>query len=210
MNTEIDEGVKLGQFYKILEGFVFRELSEKLSPKLKYHVLNHTKDVIEWTVYLLNREKIYPWNPEFWVGKAGALVHDTGYLSSPLSEGHEERSIVYSTPLLISNGFGKYVNENSGISRATKIPQKPTTLLEQIVGDADVANFGRDDFFRKGDLLREELKNLGSEKSDKDWYKGVLYLLTNLHEYHTKSAKEIFSLGKEENIRLLKEKIEKS
>lgn len=84
--------------------------------------------------------------------------------------------------------------------RATKVlPEgnltSPSTLLERILCDADVDNFGRDDFFEKGELLRKEV---GVE--DKiAWYKGSIALLER-HRYHTEPAQVLRNGQKQRNL----------
>ena len=70
--------------------------------------------------------------------------------------------------------------------------------------DADLDNFGREDFFIKTELLRLELAKQNIEISPRNWYKNTLKLLEG-HNYFTDSAKKLRKKGKEKHIQEIKE-----
>ena len=43
---------------------------------------------------------------------------------------------------------------------ATTMPQRPKNLVEKVVCDADLIHIGTKEFFRKNDLLKEEIERL--------------------------------------------------
>jgi hypothetical protein len=89
---------------------------------------------------------------------------------------------------------------------ATRIPQRPANLLEEIVCDADLYHFGTDDFPFQDKLMRKEAEALNHLHIDKDeWRKGTIMLLEN-HHYHTKYCKELLNKKKKQNLEKLMKK----
>jgi len=107
-------------------------------------------------------------------------------------------------------GFG-YTKEQIEVVRwailATALPQYPTTLLEEILTDADLDVLGRDDFMSHNDDLRRELAFLGKEYSDIEWYTNQLTFLES-HTYFTASARKVRDEQKRINIAWLKRQLE--
>ena len=86
---------------------------------------------------------------------------------------------------------------------ATRIPQRPTNLLEEIVCDADLYHFGTDDFPFQDQLMRREAEALNRVHIDQhEWHKGTIMLLEN-HHYHTAYCKELLNNKKKQNLEKL-------
>ena len=82
------------------------------------------------------------------------------------------------------------INKVVGCINATRLPQTPHTLIEQIICDADLFHLGTSDFKEKNKLLREELNDFGNlDLSKKDWRKKNIEFLSK-HTYFTSYAKE--------------------
>ncbi|MBK8969265.1 MAG: HD family phosphohydrolase, partial [Lewinellaceae bacterium] len=91
--------------------------------------------------------------------------------------------------------------------RVTKVPQQPTTLLEQIICDADLSHLGMDIYWdRTGKLRQEFVLTRDQIMSDQEWIDFELNFMLG-HEYHTAVAKEMLNKRKAKHIqRLLKQK----
>jgi hypothetical protein len=116
--------------------------------------------------------------------------HDTGY-SGGKAMGHENVSIELATKFLNDHKVSQQViNKVIGCINATRLPQSPHTLIEQIICDADLFHLGTSAFKEKNRLLREELNDFGNlALSKKDWRKKNIEFLTK-HTYFTSYAKE--------------------
>jgi hypothetical protein len=90
---------------------------------------------------------------------------------------------------------------------ATRLPQSPHNLLEEILADADLDLLGRPDFFARNVSLQQELANYGHELHLKHWYEAQLAFLEQ-HTYFTPAAKRLRDAGKQQNIKLIKGKIQ--
>lgn len=199
--------LRLREEYFQLEPYIMNQM-ERLPKNLTYHNVVHTSDVMDSSGRLALLEGIKPYDARYWLIKIGALLHDIGYKIQPSGKDHEAIGAEYAKRLLgTDSGLNTYdLLDITGMIRATKLPQDPRTFLEKIVCDADVDNFGRDDFFSRGELLREELRSFGINPSDKQWYEGSLKLLEG-HKYHTDAAKHLRDGKKKENIAELKKRI---
>jgi uncharacterized protein len=157
---------------------------DKLDPKLTYHSMEHTMDVVEQSERIAKEEGIS--GNDFWLLKVAALYHDTGFLR--IYHNHEEMSCEIFLENSIRFQFSEEEKEKvKGIIMATKIPQKPHTILERIICDADLDYLGRKDFFTIGDQLRKEFLTFGIINNDEEWDKLQLSFLKN-HHYHTASS----------------------
>ena len=88
---------------------------------------------------------------------------------------------------------------------ATKIPQKPQNLLEEIIADADLDYLGRDDFFIIGDQLFNELKATYVVNQVSDWDQIQIKFLEN-HHYFTNTAQTLRGEPKGKNLQIIKSK----
>ena len=81
---------------------------------------------------------------------------------------------------------------------ATKLPQSPRTLLEQIVADADLDSLGRDYFARRSLDLRSELRARGMPSTEAQWYERQLAFLEG-HRFFTSAARARGDHGEQRN-----------
>jgi uncharacterized protein len=203
--------------YNDLEEYILQK-AEGISASKEYHNKDHFIDVRDSTVRILLQMGINIWDPMYWNALGGAIGHDSGlipeiaksYLESDPKITHEKIGELFLTAKLPTFGYN---NEEttiiSSVAPATTFPvQNPRNLIEAIVCDADVDNFGRDDFSHKGDLLRRELASIGIIKTDKEWYTGQKNMLKS-HNYHTEGARALRDYGKLENIKIVEEKLAK-
>ncbi len=165
--------------YTMIEQF----LTEYLPKEYVYHSITHVKDVVEQVERIAINEKVKKVDIDDL--KLAAWLHDIGYIWEP--KRHEERGAEYATALLKSLEFPiQKIQKINGMILATKIPQTPKNINEQILCDADLDYLGRPDYTEKSQLLLQELlltKNL----NNKEWLKIQDSFLTN-HVYFTKTS----------------------
>ena len=167
-----------------------------LSPELTYHCLNHTLDVLEQSIRIAAEERVVD-QRALYLLKIAALYHDTGFLRSYTD--HEVKSCEIF--LADSTEYCLTIEEKSVIVNlimATRIPQRPCSLLEQIICDADLDYLGRDDFFSIGDNLRKEFQLFGVVADDEEWEQMQLKFILN-HQYHTVSSRKLREPAKQFN-----------
>ena len=122
---------------------ILSRLEKELDPRLGYHNITHTLDVLEQAEVLAKQEKVTD-KHDLLLLKTAAVFHDSGFLF--VYKGHEEKGCEIASES-IKNVFSEEdIKKVCGMIMATKIPQSPKTLLEQIICDADLDYLGRDDF----------------------------------------------------------------
>lgn len=169
--------------YEVAYGMIESFLINHLPKDYTYHTIHHVRDVVVQSERIAKKEKI---NKEDIADlKLAAWLHDVGYIWEPGR--HEGRGAEYATTVLNAMDFpAKKINKITGMIMATKIPQSPKNILEQIICDADLDYLGRNDYADNSLLLLQELR-LKKNISEKDWLKIQDQFLTK-HTYFTKTA----------------------
>ena len=190
--------------YQKIKKHVFREL-KKLPKNLFYHGIHHTKDVLKAVERITKLEKVY--GKKLLILKTATLFHDIGFLKQYKNNESIGAKMAQKT-LPIYNYSKKEIETILKIILVTKIPQKPKTKYEKMMCDADLDNFGREDFFKQTEDVRREFFYQGVKVSKRDWLKQTLKLLEN-HKYFTKGARKLRNKGKEKNIKKIKDILKK-
>jgi uncharacterized protein len=173
--------------YEKAESFVFEKLNSGLGPELSYHGVHHTKDVLEAVIALAKAEHVSDY--ETVLIKSAALFHDIGFTEK--YKDHEEAGCVIAKEYLPGFGYNEeQTAQICGMIMATKIPQTPHNLLEEILCDADLDYLGREDFYPISHSLFLEFMNNGSIAGKKEWDKLQVKFFES-HHYFTKTAKAI-------------------
>ncbi len=179
---------------------IMGSLKEKLSQYLIYHHWSHTQQVLEMAEYIARQEQVS--EDDIILVKTAALFHDAGFISN-ISDEHEEESIRLAEKILPNYGYSKNeIKIISGMIQATKIPQKPKTLLECILADADLEYLGTDNFELIGNKLYQELKYENPNLTIKEWNNIQIKFLQQ-HFYHTDYCIENRAGIKENNLNFL-------
>lgn len=152
--------------YPAAKKFILQKLQQELSEDLTYHGLHHTLDVLQTVEELCYLENIS--GAEALLVKTAALFHDTGYIIR--RQDHEEYSCQFASCYLPDFGYSpEEISRINEMIRATKIPQSPKDKLSQLLCDADLDYLGREDFYRIGDTLYQELKTQEVVKETSTW-----------------------------------------
>ncbi|MFH0866618.1 MAG: HD domain-containing protein [Bacteroidota bacterium] len=170
--------------YKGAEEYILQRLESELPENLYYHNFRHTLDVLESAVNYSKMEKIDEYG--LILLKTAALYHDCGFLNK-YSHNEDESVIIVHDTLPKYNYNHNQVESVKRMILCTEIPQKPKTILEKILCDADLDYLGRNDFFMTGICLLREWNENGINTSLREWYIQELYFLQQ-HEYFTLSA----------------------
>jgi hypothetical protein len=90
--------------------------------------------------------------------------------------------------------------------RATKVPQQPFNVLEEVICDADLDYLGRNDFFQIGEGLFKEFLDQKIVSDEKSWNSLQVRFLEN-HHYFTTTAKERRQKQKQIHLDAIKDKL---
>lgn len=170
---------------------ILDDLAEKLPEHLSYHSVGHTIDVANVCNFYIEYYMI----PDRVANliRIAAVAHDYGYIFGPME--HEERSIAEVRPMLASYSE-KELAVIEGLIRATKVPQKPQNLYEEILADADLDYLGREDYPKLSEGLYREFLYFGVVQNEADWLNVQIRFLES-HHFHTHWARINRAPGKQ-------------
>ena len=186
---------------KKVEKYIHEKLQKNLSPTLTYHGFHHTLDVVDAAMKIANLEGIVD-NESLVLLETATLFHDLGFIST--YRNHEEEGCRIAELILPSFQYSKSQIETiNGMIMATKIPQKPHNILEQIIADADLDYLGREDFEPIADSLFQELRQREMVADIETWNKIQVKFLES-HHYWTKSTIALRNENKTKHLKALK------
>jgi uncharacterized protein len=184
------------------EEFILAKLKRDLSPTLYYHGLHHTLDVVEAALQLAHEEDITD-SDSLMLLRTAALYHDCGFITT--YQGHEAEGCRYARETLPQFGYiTEQIEQICGMIMATKIPQSPQNLFEEILCDADLDYLGRPDFDPIASTLFEELKERNFVRDEQAWNRIQVSFLES-HHYWTKTATALRQASKQERLSGLKD-----
>lgn len=182
-------------YYKA-ERHIMKVLEQRLSKKLYYHSIAHTKDVVDAVERLALLENVT--DEGLFLLKSAATYHDAGFVEA--YDKNEPIGARLADEILPKYGYTeKHITQIKELIYVTEIPHQPKNKLEEIICDADLDYLGRDDFHEIADKLRRELKEHGKIQSDRQWDEIQVSFLKQ-HKYFTKTAKRTRMNVKEKNL----------
>lgn len=93
----------------------------------------------------------------------------------------------------------KIIDTIKGCILATKLSQNPTSLLEEIISDADTYNLGTEDFSKTDRLLKKKFE-LRNNTSPDNWNIELL----EKHKYFTSCCRAKLEKGKQKKIEVMR------
>lgn len=186
------------------EQYVRNYFADNTNDKFVYHNRKHTESVVRAAAEIAQHYNLN--EADTCIVKIATWFHDIGYLTVPPPE-HETEGVRIATAFLQQHqATGSFISAVSNCIRATKMPQTPHSLLEEIVCDADLYHLGTDGFCETNKQLRQETELIkGVPISKTDWKQAAIKLLEN-HQYHTGYCKELLAGKKYLNLEQLKNK----
>lgn len=178
-------------------------LREKLPKRLTYHSYSHTEDVLREAVCLALFDKLTARSVELLA--VAAVLHDVGFIQ--VDQKNEPIAAGYARGIMVRVGgysnqeiklVEQMILDTALVTHDGVMRQVPSTALSKYLLDADLGNFGRDDFFEKSDLQRQEI---GAEEAA--FRLKTLELIEN-HSWLTPAAQHLRQRKQEENIRKLR------
>jgi uncharacterized protein len=186
--------------------YVLQRLEQELAPDLYYHSLEHTQDDV-WPAAKKLGELAGVQGEDLLLLQTAALYHDIGFVKQNFDHETASAQIVQETLPRFGYSAGQ-IQRITDLIMATKLPQSPKNLLEELMADADLDVLGRDDFFISTLKLRSELEAYGRPTTLKEWYTIQLNFLQS-HTYFTAIARSLRLAQKQQNIEGLKELLQK-
>ncbi|OOG70649.1 HD domain-containing protein [Algoriphagus sp. A40] len=188
--------------FEEIQHLVYRDILAKLPQHLTYHNLGHTAYVLDQVIFLARESHVA--EEDLHLLKLAALFHDTGFIDNP--KDHEEKGCKIAESYLSMDCSSQELKKIYGMIMATKIPQSPTTLLENIIADADLEYLGTDLFEKIGKTLFEELKHFNPDFTEQAWDELQLVFMQK-HHFHTEYCQKNREPKKQENLLLVKKRL---
>ncbi len=202
VKTEEEVSLKIEQYKKLPIIARAFELLDKLPKNLIYHDKAHTEDVLHEAILFgvldgLNEKELERL-------AVAASWHDVGFIDRPNE--NEEITVKHFEEYLKNFPF-KY-RKNNKIKIIDNKIQKTDKGLEIIMLkpisayliDADVSNFGREDFWEKRQQIAEERGVNWEDKTERlAFLQSTLSFIKN-HNWHTEAGKNYRQEQKEKNI----------
>jgi class 3 adenylate cyclase len=187
-------GIKFGliQFTDIQE-IILDKLEMDLPGHLFYHNVKHTVDVV-------TEVELIGWgegcsDEEILLLKTAGLFHDAGHTIA--YDNHEYYGTQISMEMLPQFSYTpEQIERICALIMSTKLPPRPTNLLENIICDSDLDYLGRSDFIPVSNTLYEELKAQNKMGSLNDWNKIQVKFISG-HQYFTKTARSLREVNKQ-------------
>ncbi|MCX2496001.1 DUF5706 domain-containing protein [Pedobacter sp. PF22-3] len=173
-------------------------------PRLVYHNLEHTQEVVNAAQQIANHYQLN--EQDFFVVTVAAYFHDTGYFEDALN--HEAKGAALADDFLATHKVNQEIRDQvKSAILATKIPQQPKSEIDKILCDADLFHLGLADFRTKGKLMHKENELIYKKDISKsEWRKKDIQFMES-HHYHTDYATLLLSDQKQKNIEKLKSKL---
>lgn len=190
------------QFHDLQE-LILDMLEKELPGNLFYHNLKHTVDVVTEVELIGWAEGVS--DEDLLILKTAALFHDAGHTIS--YDNHEFHGCQIAKQILPR--FNYTVQQIEHVCRlimSTKLPPKPSNLLEEIMCDSDLDYLGRIDFIPVSNTLYEELKVRDKIGTLNDWNKMQLSFISN-HQYFTHTARKLREVNKQIQIERIRKLI---
>lgn len=186
---------------------VLAKLHRDLSPELRYHTFAHTLDVLHEVVLFATTSGLS--SREIHLLAVAAAFHDAGFLSQR-AENEPIGALMAHEVMSASGSYSddeialveRMILDTKLVDTSVGLRQVSSTELSKYLLDADLSNFGRDDFMDKMELTRQEI---GHEASS--FRRKTLLLLEN-HMWLTDVARQLRQDGKERNVQKLCDLIE--
>jgi hypothetical protein len=189
--------IKFGliQFTDIQE-IILDKLERELPEYLYYHNVKHTVDVVTEVELIGWAENCS--DEEILLLKTAGLFHDVGHTVA--YDNHEFHGTVIAREMLPKFNYSpEEIEKICSIIMSTKLPPRPTNLLENIICDSDLDYLGRSDFIPVSNTLYEELKAQNKMGSLNDWNKIQVKFISG-HQYFTSTARSLREVNKQQQI----------
>lgn len=179
------------------------KLARELPANLTYHSLGHVKDVYQAAERFASLEGVA--GEDLTLLLTAVVFHDSGFLKE--AKEHEQTGCDIARATLPAYDYtAEQIERICGMIMATRIPQTPHNLSEQIICDADLDYLGRDDFYKIGQTLFQELRTAGVLATEDEWNRLQVKFL-EAHHYFTASALRLRKPVKDKYLEDLKRQI---
>ena len=176
-------------------------LKNDLPEQCVYHNHEHTSRVVK-AAKLIGKESGLN-DDELEIVEIAAWFHDVGYRMG--CQDHEKNGAVIARDFLTSQGYPEAsIEKVEGCILATRMPQNPKNLLEEVLCDADLFHLGCADYAHMAALMRDEFEYVKGEKIDPSLWNQMNIDFFKGHQYFTPYGRKTLQPVKEENFKKIR------
>ncbi|MEM8567029.1 MAG: HD domain-containing protein [Bacteroidota bacterium] len=192
MNTKPNHNIAIKMAQELLK--------VNLDSNFKFHSYGHTLNVVRSAHAIGFHSELN--SKELAIVNLAAWFHDLGYCLS--HENHEQLSAKLVRKILTPLGIDRQkISLICDLIMATRLPQTPKNLLEQVLCDADMSHLSQIDYPQSSLLLKSEIELIhGINYTDQEWNRKNIEFFNN-HKYFTPFGKKILAPLKTENLKNL-------
>jgi adenylate cyclase len=188
------------KFNEMRENILLR-LGNELPTNLSYHDINHTLAVEKAALKLGAMENLS--EEDFLILRTAILYHDAGYVVQYSDNEKFAKEMVQND--LPQFGYSPaQIQKILDIIHSTQRLTNSTSHLDELMSDCDHDYFGRNNYAKIAQKLRDELAIYGTSFTDLEWIDFQLAYVEGRHQYLTKSAIELLESEKKLRIQELK------
>jgi adenylate cyclase len=182
---------------------ILHRLRVELPQVLSYHDINHTLSVEKAAIRLCEMEEFS--EEDTLIVRTAILYHDAGFIHQYTENELFAKKMVKED--LPNYGYSEsQIERIIAIIRSTEKGAPSVSHLDNIMSDSDHDYFGREDYYKIANYLREELATFGKGFNDLEWIDFQLSYLDGRHKYLTESAQKLRNSDKVKRIEELKNK----
>lgn len=186
-----------------IEAFIAKYVRKHDNPKLLYHNLFHTQNVVAVTKQIAKHSSLN--EDEFFIVMSAAWFLYVGYYKDKTAPA--ETSADMAGEFLTNSGVDNETIES--VKRcilSTMVNATPDTPLANIICDADTFYLGTENFSDYNKLKRKEAELVANISIDRNEWKRNTILMLEHHQYYTEYCKSRLDATKQENLEKLKKK----
>ena len=188
------------------EKYITDLLDHKLPAEMTYHTVRHARKVAgaARTIGLDSGLSTDDLN----LVVLSAWFHDVGYAESYTD--HETHSANMAAGFLKAHEISQaQIDLVKNAIYATRIPQNPQSKIAEVLCDADMYHLAGSDYYEHVERMRDERKRVEHIKLSKNDFDKISVRFFGIHHYFTPYGKNILQQGKDKNLAMIKENIEK-
>lgn len=184
-----------------VEAYAKTILENDIPAQFVYHDHYHTERVVD-AAQTIGKECGFKVD-DIEILTIAAWFHDTGYKEG--CNNHESAGVQIARAFLEKEAYPEEkICKVEGCINATKMPQSPTNLLEEVLCDADLHHLACADYQKMAAKMHKEVEHMkGHSIEDEDWNE-MNYQFFKDHEFFTTYGKTVLEPIKNENLQTIK------
>jgi predicted metal-dependent HD superfamily phosphohydrolase len=170
------------------------------APSYPYHNLEHTQMVVRDALWIGKGSNLT--DRQMFIVEIAAWFHDSGFSKTYLQ--HEEAgAVLAATFLSLHKVDSSLIAQVADCIRATRMPQQPEDIVQEVLCDADLAYLGSNQFFVVSEKLLNEWQQHKQNDLDEIEFSMVSEGFLLRHTYFTPFARTYLNAGKKRNLELI-------